>query len=120
MEDPRSTTPQSIMPAYPWLLTEDIDFAAIPVSVRAMRAIGVPYSEGDLDGAVTAAETQAREIMAEVVEQGGPEGLADKKIAALIAYLQRLGTDISRPVESEAPEETEAAGDATSTSMKTD
>jgi cytochrome c oxidase cbb3-type subunit I/II len=120
MEDPRSTTPQSIMPAYPWLLTEPLDYAAIPVSVGAMRAVGVPYDDSDLAGAVAAAETQARKVAAEVVEQGGPDGLADMKITALIAYLQRLGTDISRPVEAEAAESVEPAGAAASASMKTD
>jgi cytochrome c oxidase cbb3-type subunit I/II len=43
-----------------------------------------------------AAHEQAATIAAEIVAQGGPDGLADKKIVALIAYLQRLGTDISK------------------------
>jgi cytochrome c oxidase cbb3-type subunit I/II len=123
MEDPRSTTPQSIMPAYPWLLSDPLDFASIPVSVGAMRSIGVPYGDGDLAWTIAAAETQASEVATEIVEQGGPEGLADKKITALIAYLQRLGTDITRPVEveaAEAAENTEPAGGATSASMKAD
>ena len=120
MEDPRSTTPQSIMPAYPWLLTEPLDFDAIPVSVGAMRAIGVPYEEGDVATAVASAEAQATEIAADVVEQGGPGGLADRKIMALIAYLQRLGTDLNRPIEAETVEGEEPAGGPTAASMKAD
>ena len=85
-----------------------------------MRTIGVPYADGDLAWTITAAETQAGEVAASIVEQGGPEGLEDKKITALIAYLQRLGTDITRPVEVEAAESTEPTGGATSASMKTD
>ena len=120
MEDPRSTTPQSIMPAYPWLLSEPLDFDAIPVSVGAMRAIGVPYPDGDLAWAVTSAETQADEVAVAIIEQGGPDELADKKITALIAYLQRMGTDITRPVEVETAEGVEPAGGAAAASMKTD
>ena len=102
MEDPRSTTPQSIMPSYPWLLAEDLDFGVIPRSIKAQRTLGVPYSEEEAVGAADAARTQAVTIAAEVVEQGGPSDLEGKKIMALIAYLQRLGTDINRV---EPPEE---------------
>jgi len=99
MEDPRSTTPQSIMPAYPWLLDERIDFDDAAASVRAMRTLGVPYSAAELASAADAAREQARTIAAEIAAQGGPAGLEDRRITALIAYLQRLGTDIHRPPE---------------------
>jgi cytochrome c oxidase cbb3-type subunit I/II len=93
MEDPRSTTPQSIMPKYPWLLADDLDFSTVQPRVDAMAMLGVPYGR-----AVTSAEPmarqQAREIAAAIKAQGGPQGLDEKKIVALVAYLQRLGTDI--------------------------
>jgi cytochrome c oxidase cbb3-type subunit I/II len=120
MEDPRSTTPQSIMPGYPWLLEEQIDFDAIRVSVDAMRMIGVPYDDGDIAGAAKNAQRQAREIATEIAQQGGPQGLNDKKVTALIAYLQRLGTDITRPVEQEVAAGASPVGGAAASSMKTD
>ncbi len=100
MEDPRSTTPQSIMPRYPWLFTEDIDFAAIQPRVDAMAMLGVPYGDA-INHARQMAEDQAREVGAEIVKEGGPQGLDNKAIVALVAYLQRLGTDI-RPKASPA------------------
>ncbi|MBI4819353.1 MAG: cytochrome-c oxidase, cbb3-type subunit I [Deltaproteobacteria bacterium] len=95
MEDPTSTTPQSIMPKYPWLLKDDIDFAAVQNNVDAMAMLGVPYGEA-VQRAPTMAKEQAAKIAQEIVTQGGPAGLEGKKIVALIAYLQRLGTDIKK------------------------
>ena len=97
MQDPRSVTAGSIMPAYPWLLANDIDFAQIPRAMAAMRTVGVPYSQADIDTAATAAREQAAAIAKQIVAEGGPEGLEGKDVIALIAYLQRLGTDISKP-----------------------
>jgi cytochrome c oxidase cbb3-type subunit I/II len=95
MEDPRALTPRSTMPAYPWLLRDPLDFASIQPRVDALAMLGHPYGE-----AVTRAPEMAREqaaaLAASIVAQGGPEGLADREIVALIAYLQRLGTDIRR------------------------
>jgi cytochrome c oxidase cbb3-type subunit I/II len=95
MQDPRSTTPQSIMPAYGWLFTDDLDFAGIQKRVDAMAMLGVPYGDAVLH-AERMARTQAQQISEEVQTQGGPPGLEQKKIIALIAYLQRLGTDIKK------------------------
>ena len=92
MENPRSTSPRSIMPPYPWLLTRRLDFDAIPGKLAALRTVGIPYDDGDVDGAAADARAQAAQIAAAVVEQGGPSGLEDKEIAALVAYLQKLGT----------------------------
>ena len=95
MDDPTSTTPQSIMPRYPWLLTDDLDYSVIQSHVDAQAMLGVPYGEA-LNKAEPMAHAQAQEIAAEIVKQGGPKGLESKKIIALIAYLQRLGTDIKK------------------------
>jgi cytochrome c oxidase cbb3-type subunit I/II len=107
MDDPRAITAGSIMPAFPWMLTTDLDFEQITGTMRAHRSLGVPYSDQEIEGSATAARGQAETIAAEIVNQGGPAGLGDKQIVALIAYLQRLGTDITKPEP--APAEPEAA-----------
>jgi cytochrome c oxidase cbb3-type subunit I/II len=97
MDDPRAITAGSIMPAFPWMLTKPIDFDSIEPVMRAHRTVGVPYSDDEIAGGEAAAHEQAQAIADEIVVQGGPEGLADKQIVAIIAYLQRLGTDITKP-----------------------
>jgi cytochrome c oxidase cbb3-type subunit I/II len=93
MEDPRSTTPQSIMPAYAWLQTTELDFPSIQKRVDAMAMLGVPYGEAVLHGEQMA-HTQSRELAERIASQGGPKHLENKQIIALVAYLQRLGTDL--------------------------
>jgi len=119
MDDPRAITPGSIMPAYPSMLTTALDFDSIPVVMRAHQILGVPYTDSEIAGGIAAAREQAEVMAAEVVVQGGPEGLADKQIIALTAYLQRLGTDLTKPepvaVEEEVgelPEEAVAEAEA--------
>ncbi|MFN2317014.1 MAG: cytochrome-c oxidase, cbb3-type subunit I [Gemmatimonadales bacterium] len=95
MEDPRSINPQSIMPSYQWMLTRTIDFDAIQRRIDVLAMLGHPYGEA-LERAPEMAREQGRAIAARIVEQGGPTGLEDKEIVAMIAYLQRLGTDLNR------------------------
>ncbi len=106
MDDPRAITAGSIMPAYPWMLTKDLDIDSVEPVMRAHQILGVPYSDEDVENAAAAAREQAAAIAAEIVVQGGPDGLADKQIVALIAYLQRLGTDIMKPEPVAVEEET--------------
>jgi cytochrome c oxidase cbb3-type subunit I/II len=115
MAQPASTTPGSIMPAYPHLLTSHFDTSLVGAKLRALRTLGVPYSDGDVAVAVAAMAAQAQAIAAEVEAQQGPTGLADKEIVALTAYLQRLGTDIrwKRPA-AQAPYAAGVAPSATS------
>jgi cbb3-type cytochrome c oxidase subunit II len=94
MEDPRSTSPRSIMPPYDWLLTKELRVDDLPVKLRRLRALGTPYTDAEVDGAVELALAQARSIASGVAASGGPEGLADREIVAVVAYLQRLGQDI--------------------------
>jgi cytochrome c oxidase cbb3-type subunit I/II len=95
MQDPRSITAKSIMPAYPHLISNDLDFGVIQTRVDAMAMLGVPYGEAVKAGVATRmAEQQAKEIAAGIAQQGGPSGLERKEIVALTAYLQRLGRDI--------------------------
>jgi cytochrome c oxidase cbb3-type subunit I/II len=92
-EDPPSITPRSIMPPYPWLLRNTLDFARIQSRVDAMAMLGVPY--GDAVGrAPDLAREQAQQLSADIAAAGGPADLADKEVIALVAYMQRLGTDI--------------------------
>jgi cytochrome c oxidase cbb3-type subunit I/II len=94
--NPRQVNAGSIMPRYVWLLTDKLDFDAIPTRVRANKAIGVPYTDDDLRRSKADAEAQAKAIADNIVVQGGPQGLEDKEVVAVIAYLQRLGTDLNK------------------------
>ncbi|PIE01778.1 MAG: cytochrome C oxidase Cbb3 [Acidobacteria bacterium] len=92
MRDPRMID-GSIMPPYPWLLENKLDLSLLPDKLRALKAVGVPYKSQDIENAISSAEAQAAEI-AKNLEGSNHHGYADKEITALIAYLQRLGTDI--------------------------
>ena len=96
MQDPRSTTPQSIMPAYPWLARDPVDWRAVGRGVTAQVTLGVPYPRDAAANAAALARKQGQQIAGEIVQQGGPAGLEETKVVALIAYLQRLGTDIKQ------------------------
>ena len=98
LENPRQLVVQSIMPSYAHLLTQPLDFAGIQKRVDAMAMLGVPYGEAVKEGrALEMAHEQAAAIVKDLETQGGYKNLGDKKVIALIAYLQRLGTDISKP-----------------------
>ena len=71
--NPRDLVPESNMPGYPWLESTAANAADIEAKLRALRAVGVPYSDQDIAG--------AREAL-----KGKSE------MDALIAYLQVLGT----------------------------
>jgi len=75
MMDPRSVVPESVMPRYPWLKDAKIDAPGIEKRVRAMKTIGVPYTDQDIEGASTSVEGKT-------------------EMDALVAYLQVLGTMI--------------------------
>ena len=94
MEDPRSTSPGSIMPRYPWLLTQTLDTNALPSRISALRKVGVPYPAGyENDQAQKDLAKQANAVVKNL-KIGSVTAKPDKEIIALIAYLQRLGTDI--------------------------
>lgn len=93
MLDPESMSPGSIMPAYPWLFTNTLDTSSTVDKILAMKTLGVPYAEGFEKLAGEDAKQQAEKIAAGLKE-AGIEVKSDKEIIALIAYLQRLGTDI--------------------------
>lgn len=95
-DDPRSTSPQSIMPRYDWFLTWEIDFDGIPAKLRTLKKLGVPYTDDEITNAVEIAKAQGREIAEDVRASGGPDQLATKEIVAIVAYMQRLGADIKK------------------------
>lgn len=98
--DPRSTSPGSIMPSYSWLILNDLDVSSTADKMNAMVKLGVPYTQFEVDKALYLLRNQASEIMVnlnqdpEFKKAYGDSNIQDKEIVALIAYLQRLGTDI--------------------------
>lgn len=75
LNNPRDLVPESNMPAYPWLLKNEVDAASMPAHMRALRTVGVPYTDDEI-------AKSAEEIKGKL------------EIDAVIAYLQVLGTSI--------------------------
>jgi len=75
LNNPRDLVPESNMPAYPWLLTASVDAAGLPARMKAMRTLGVPYTDAEIADATK--ETEGK-----------------TEIEAVIAYLQVLGTAV--------------------------
>lgn len=99
MYEPRSVSPGSIMPAYPWLLEKSYDTTTTAAKISAMITLGVPYDEDYPNKANMDVVKQANEIveeMRETLEEEGFDVAPDREIVALIAYLQRLGVDIEK------------------------
>ena len=93
MADPRAISPKSIMPPYAHLLANPLDFDGIQKRVDVMAMLGVPYGDA-VNKANAMAHDQANVLAAVIQAAGGPSGLGDKEITALVAYLERLGIDI--------------------------
>jgi cytochrome c oxidase cbb3-type subunit I/II len=93
MDDPQSMSPGSLMPPYPWLLTNTLDYSSLASKISALRSIGVPYPDGFEDKALADLKAQAEAVSANLKSQGITTTW-DREIIALTAYLQRLGTDI--------------------------
>jgi cytochrome c oxidase cbb3-type subunit 2 len=80
LNDPRSVVPESNMPAYPWLAKTPADAADIEAKLRALRIVGVPYTDQDIAGAKQALKDH-------------------NELDALIAYLQVLGTALKQKAD---------------------
>jgi cytochrome c oxidase cbb3-type subunit I/II len=93
MLDPTSMSPGSVMPPYPWLIEQTLDTSTTESKINAMRTLGVPYSDGYELKANADLKIQANAIVANLAIDN-VKIHSDKEIIALIAYLQRLGTDI--------------------------
>jgi cytochrome c oxidase cbb3-type subunit I/II len=102
MRTPVSTSPGSIMPAYPWLYDATLDTRHTEGKIITLRRIGVPYPDGYERDAVGDLRAQAERIAAGL-QAAGQAAAADREIVALIAYLQRLGTDIKAAPVKPAP-----------------
>ncbi len=105
MYNPRSTSAGSIMPRYPWLIANDLDRSETINKLTLMKDVfDVPYTDAQIDTADAWVDNQAKYIVNQIFTEAAdlkqayatrPEGELEKKeIIALIAYLQRLGTDI--------------------------
>jgi cytochrome c oxidase cbb3-type subunit I/II len=112
MYDPQSTSSGSIMPAYQWIVRNEHDRSHIANKMKTMVTLGVPYTEEEIANAASAMATQALQIEKNLytdpdfvksyeadkkfaAENGEPFiEMRDREIVALIAYLQRMGTDI--------------------------
>lgn len=93
MLDPTSMSPGSIMPSYPWLLDDDLDTTNTAAKIRAMITLGVPYPK-DYDKQANKDLVKQAEAITANLSKDGIETLSNKEIISVIAYLQRMGTDI--------------------------
>ncbi len=95
MLEPESMSPGSIMPPYPWLIEDDLSTKYTAAKIKVLQSLNTPYPEGYADQAVADLEAQAKEVADQLRSEGvEQENLEKKEIVALVAYLQRLGTDI--------------------------
>jgi len=107
--DPQAIEEQSVMPRYQWIIANKKDYSDLEAKMNTMISLGVPYTQEDIANAHQSVEKQATAIANDLLlnddikesfnEQKQAEGdafvpLKDREIVALIAYLQRLGTDI--------------------------
>ena len=93
MLEPQSMSPGSIMPSYAWMLDDPIDTASTPAKIRAMQRLGVPYPEG-FDQVANADLMKQAESIRTKLAADKIKTPANREIIAMIAYLQRMGTDI--------------------------
>lgn len=95
MLDPRSTSPGSIMPAYPWLYDSNYDTSKLSKKLSVLRTLGTPYTDEQIDKAAELAQAQAHQIAQDLAAQNVPnvDVLEKREIIAVIAYLQKLGID---------------------------
>jgi cytochrome c oxidase cbb3-type subunit I/II len=109
MENPRDLNPQSIMPAYPWLLSQKLDTGVIEGRMMALRKVGVPYTDDEIKKAKASIEAQSKQVTLNLAVGSITNAPPDREINALIAYLQRLGKDIKSVPETNAPTATAQA-----------
>ena len=106
MVDPKTISPGSIMPAYTWLNEQPLNTELTVKKLKAMKTMGVPYTPQQIRNARRDLRKQAHEIAIDIVnnmpditfktkpKQQMIREIEKREITALIAYLQRLGTDI--------------------------
>ena len=113
MWSPQSTSPGSIMPGYKWLFdNKPLDISDIEGKMKVMQTLGVPYTDAEVTNAKKAMRLQSQIIednlyadpdfvksSEESKKKAAANGeefvpMREREIVALIAYIQRLGTDI--------------------------
>jgi cytochrome c oxidase cbb3-type subunit I/II len=102
MMRPTDMSPGSLMPLYPHMAENEVDTTLTVDKIKLMRAMGVPYESNYENYVMRDYDKQAFEIVNDLKESAGIEVGANKEIVALIAYLQRLGTDIKGSAASTA------------------
>ena len=90
MKDPRSTSPGSVMPPYPWLYDAKVDPVDIQASLWALKMAGTPYTDADLAGVADSMKSEGQAIVDDL-SASDIKAAHDDEIVALIAYLQSLG-----------------------------
>lgn len=102
MYDPQGLNKKSIMPRYQWLIKNELDKSSTQDKMKAMVNLGVPYTEVEINNALKHMDEQATKIETNLLanpdikksfEKETASPLKGREIVALIAYLQRLGTD---------------------------
>ena len=108
MIEPSSMSPGSIMPAYPWMETNEVDLSSTAAKIRVLKKLGTPYPENFDEVANDYYMEQAETIVADLEEQLKEQEIKvnpKSELVALIAYLQRLGTDIKKNPMADEDEE---------------
>jgi cytochrome c oxidase cbb3-type subunit I/II len=95
LEEPGAISTGSVMPSYSFLIDDNLDTASTPLKINAMRKLGVPYEAGYANSANADLMAQAK-LISDDLQKEGIKVAPNKEIIALIAYLQRLGTDITK------------------------
>jgi cytochrome c oxidase cbb3-type subunit I/II len=95
MDEPSAISTGSVMPSYSFLIDNSLDTSTTATKINAMRTLGVPYAIDFAEKANQDLMKQASTITADLKKEG-IEVAPTKEIVALIAYLQRLGTDINK------------------------
>jgi cytochrome c oxidase cbb3-type subunit I/II len=94
-DSPQALSTGSLMPAYSFMLERNLDTASTPAKIRTMQRLGVPYPVG-FDAVANRELMKQAEGIRQSLAKDGIKTPTDKEVIALIAYMQRLGTDISR------------------------
>jgi cytochrome c oxidase cbb3-type subunit I/II len=95
LEEPGAISTGSVMPSYSFLIDDNLDTASTPLKINAMRTLGVPYEANYANKANADLMVQAK-LISDDLQKEGIKVAPNKEIIALIAYLQRLGTDITK------------------------
>ena len=103
MDDPRATSPGSVMPRYPWLLNQKLDTNCLPARLKALRRIGVPYPDHYENGQAQKDLALQQRLVVAGLKTGLVTAEPEREIIALIAYLQRLGSDLKAMQASATP-----------------